>query len=60
MCKHKNRVKVDHSKPGAYGDSVCKDCGAVFYDCGFVGVIIFAPFIAFSLVMLWSVVKGWL
>lgn len=57
MCKHKNREKVDHSKPGAYGDSVCKDCGSVFYNCGWVGLLIFAPFLAISVIMLISLIK---
>ncbi len=40
MCKHKNIKKVDHSKPGAYGDEICTDCGMVFHNAWPVAVLI--------------------
>lgn len=58
MCKHKNVAKVDHSKPGAYGDSICKDCGLVFHNAWPVAVLIFGLPLIFSIVALVGILFG--
>lgn len=58
MCKHKNRKKVDHSKPGAYGDEICTDCGMVFHDAFWVAVFIFSLPLTFSVIALLSLLFG--
>lgn len=58
MCKHKNRKKVDHSKPGAYGASVCTDCGMVFHNAWPVAVLIFSLPLVFSFFAIVSIFFG--
>lgn len=58
MCKHKNMQKVDHSKPGAYGDYICKDCGMVSHNAWPVAVLIFGIPLVFSFIMLFSLLFG--